>query len=141
MCVVYRCVLCCVGCAVITVVPGTDQFLSINSPLNLTFTCNASDDELNLVQTQAIWEVGNRQIQAGANSVTVAFARIGIFVEEREVGVVDLIVSSEARLQYQDNALMVRCTAFTPVEPPITEFGQTLIIKTYGKFEEFEKIM
>lgn len=118
------------GCGVITVVPGTDQSLSINSPVNVTFACNVSEDEPNLARRQAIWEVQNRQIQGGP--VSDAFEDIGIFVEEVEMELVNLIVNSSARMEFQDTGLMVRCTAFT-VNPPETQLGETLFIRTYGE--------
>ena len=86
------------------------------------------------MERQAIWEVEERQIQSGQNSVRTAFERIGIFIEEVSLGAVDLIVTSQARMQYQDTGLMVRCTAFTPDEPPITDLGPALFVVTFGKF-------
>lgn len=112
-------------------VPENDQSLPINSPENVTFTCNVSD--FNSLERQAIWEVEQRQIQGGINSVRTAFENIGIFIEARGVGVTDLIVTRMARMQYQDSGLMVRCTAFTLVEPPITELGDVLFVRTYGE--------
>lgn len=122
------------GGGVISVVPGTDQSLPINSPVNLTFSCNVSEDESNSAQRQAIWEVQDRQIQGGQNRVRDAFENIGIFIVEVEVelGVVDLVVSSAARMQFQASGLMVRCTAFT-IDPPITQLGETLFVRTYGR--------
>ena len=104
--------------------------MAVNSPLNLTFTCNVSVDELNSVQREAVWEVEGRQIQSARDRT--AFEGIGIFLEERVVGVVDLIITREARLFFQDSGFMVRCTAFTP-ESPITQLGQVLFVRTYGK--------
>ena len=108
--------------------PASDVSLPINSPENVTFTCNVSQDESNMVERQAIWEVEGRQIQSGP--VRDAFARIGVLIEEEEVGIVDLIVTSEGRMVFQDG-IMVRCTAFT-LNPPVTEVGEPLFIRTYG---------
>ncbi len=113
--------------------PDGDQILPVDSPVNVTLVCNVSQDSNNSAGTQAIWEVEDRQIQSG--SVRTAFANIGIFIEEEEeaVGLVSLIVSREARLQYEDSGLMVRCTAFTSGEPPITLRGNAITIRTYGE--------
>lgn len=86
------------------------------------------------MERQAIWEVEERQIQSGQNPVRTAFERIGIYIEEVSLGTVDLIITSQARMQYQDTGIMVRCTAFTPDEPPITELGEALFVITYGRF-------
>ena len=87
------------------------------------------------VQRRAIWEVDGLQIQSGENLVRTSFETIGIFIEplSEDEGVVNLLVTQSARDQYQDSGLMVRCTAFTPGEPPITELGQVLYVRVYGK--------
>lgn len=113
--------------------PGSNLSLPINSPVNVTFTCNVSEDESNLVGRQAIWEVQDRQIQPGQNPVRTAFENVGIAIEEREIiSAVDLIVTSEARMVFQDSGIMIRCTAFT-ADPPVTEVGELLFIRTYGE--------
>ena len=109
-------------CGVVNVSPDSDQILPINSPLNVTLACNVSEDCSNSAQTQAIWEVTGRRILLGENAVRRQFEDIGIFIEEEALDVVSLIVIREARMQYQDTGLMVRCIAFTagelPGEPP-----------------------
>ena len=114
--------------------PDSDQILPINSPVNVTLTCNVSEDSQNSERTQAIWEVAERQILSGNNSVRRAFESIGIFIEQETVGFTSIIVSREARLQYQESGLMVRCTAFSPGVPPITLKGRAITIRIYGKF-------
>lgn len=111
--------------------PGSDLSLPINSPVNITFTCNVSEDESNLAGRRAIWEVQGFQIQS--DSVRSTFENIGIVLEEREMAVIDLIVTSEARMMFQDTpGIMIRCVSFTP-DPPVTELGEQLSIRTYGE--------
>lgn len=113
--------------------PETDQYLAVTSPLNVTFTCNVSEDELNLAQRRAVWEVEDRVID---NAVRPLFETIGIFLEERSVGVVDLIVTSAAAgVPYGESGVMVRCTAFTATVPPTTELGPTLFVRFFGKYQ------
>jgi hypothetical protein len=116
----------------ISVVPQSNISLPINSPVNVTFTCNVSEDENNLTGRQAIWEVEGRQIQSGQNPVRDAFEDLGIVISESGVGVIDLVVTSDARQRFQESGIMIRCIAFTS-DPPMTQAGDTLFIRTYGK--------
>lgn len=114
--------------------PATDQSRPVGSSSNVTYVCNVTQEEPGEVERRAIWEVEGRQIQSGNNPVRDAFESSGIFIEQVEVGLVNLIVTREARLQYLELGVMVRCTAFTPTDPPLTEFGPFLFVRTYGKF-------
>lgn len=110
--------------------PASDVSLPIDSSENVTFTCNVSQNES---ERQAIWEVGGRQIQG---AVAETFERVGIFVEgTNQTGVANLIVTSGARVVFQDSGIMIACAAFT-LDPPATEVGGPLFIRTYGKYFE-----
>lgn len=118
----------------ISVIPENDQSLAISSPFNATFSCNVSEDELNSAQREAIWEVQSVQIPSGESLTRSAFEVVGIFIEEKSVGVSDLIVTSAASELYGDTGVMVRCIAFTPTTPPTIEVGLTLFVRFYGKY-------
>jgi hypothetical protein len=71
------------------VIPETDQYLAISSTLNVTFTCNVSED-----------------------------GSVGIFLETRSPGVANLIVTGVAGEQYSESGVMVRCLAETAAVAP-----------------------
>lgn len=112
--------------------PSTDLSFPINSPLNATFVCNVSEDQ---VARQAIWEVEGRQIQPGQSGIRTVFENLGIIIEDEPMGgsVASVIVTSEARQVYQMPGVMVRCTAVTQ-NPPVIQLGPILFVRTYGKF-------
>lgn len=131
MCVV----LCVLVCSVVNVFPDSDQILPIDSEVNITFSCNVSTDSVNSEGSLAIWEVADRQIPSeDGNPVKRAFEGIGIFLEQETEAFVHIVVSREARLQYLDSGLTIRCTAFTPTIPPVTIRGREITITTYGRY-------
>jgi hypothetical protein len=119
-----------VGHSAISVMPETDQYLAISSTLNVTFTCNVSEDELNSVGRRAVWEVESRMIDNATRSL---FESVGIFLETRSPGVADLIVTGVAGEQYNESMVMVRCLAETAAVPPSVEIGPTLFVRFFGK--------
>ena len=122
-------------CGIVKVDPDYDQLVPISLPVNITLTCNVSEDSENSAGTEAIWEVDGRQIlnDREDNPVSKAFEKIGVFIEQKAVGVATVIVSHEARLHYQESGMVVRCIAFTYGEPPTTVKGRAITIRTYGK--------
>lgn len=123
------------GYSVVSVIPESDQFLAATSPFNATFTCNVSEDELNSAQRGAEWEVNSVIIPSGESPARTAFESIGIFIEEKSVGVTDLVVTSAASGSGGDGVFMVRCTALSGTALPIViEQGPTLSVRFYGEY-------
>lgn len=123
----------------IVVTPATlNRFVSVNSTANLTLTCNVSS-ALAPQGRDAVWQVQQRQIlNDDTNPLTQLFISIGIFTQVVEIGVTELIISSEARLSYLSESppnpnITVRCTSFTRDGLPSGDVGKELIITTFGQ--------
>lgn len=116
--------------ATIAVIPDSDQVLSIYLSKNVTFTCNVSKDRPNSQNREAIWEIQGRQIPHGLKT----FEALGIFVEQTEINLARVIITSEARHLFVETGVMVRCTVFILGPPPRSELGHLLHVQTYGQF-------
>jgi hypothetical protein len=102
------------------VIPDADQFLPVSSALSVTFTCNVSEDELNSAGRQAVWEVDGELIDLP----------VGVRLEQRSEGVVDLIATSAASDQFNESGVMVVCLAQTATS---LERGPTFFVRFFGK--------
>ena len=111
----------------LSVTPSADQFLAVSSPLSVTFTCNASQDELNSVGTIVMWEVDGMRFD------TTATPFVGVFVEEVALGVLNLTVTGAAGVQFEDSGLRLACLSMTTSFSPAMSSLAPLYVRFFGK--------
>ena len=114
------------GCG-LSVVPQTDQFLAVSSPLNVTFTCNASMDELNSAGAIVSWQVGGIRVD------TTAVPFVGVFVEEVAPGVLDITVTGAAGVQFEESGLSLACQLTTASIPPSMTSLAPVFVRFFGE--------
>ena len=114
------------GCG-LSVVPQTDQFLAVSSPLNVTFTCNASMDELNSAGAIVSWQVGGIRVD------TTAAPFVGVFVEDVAPGVLDITVTGAAGVQFEESGLSLACQLTTASIPPSMTSLAPVFVQFFGE--------
>lgn len=108
--------------------PETSQYAAVNSSVNITFTCNVAVPDGNPMDTSAVWDINNRQI----NVVDVpAFETFGIFIEVLNQTNISITITREAREAFQGSLRLV-CAASIPGPPSIITFSPVLNVGTYG---------
>lgn len=117
----------------IIVTPSENQFLPVNSLINVTFQCDVRGSSGN--NRSAVWTVQGRQIDNGEenNPTRDAFETNGIFINVVEAGVTEVIVTELARVMFSPT-VTVQCSSFTNVGGlPITEVGEEFTVTTFGE--------